>query len=385
MTSTPKRRRMLAVAGIALTTTIGLTACGAAKSGGSGGSATGGKTVQMYISGDTNVRDLWKNKIIPGFEKANKGYSAHVTFSAHGANDTPTLAGIGASIKSKKAPAFDLLEGAIPLTLAQNDWGIATTTKQVPSLSEVPKVLQDPARNEAAAYRGTTVVLAYNSKFVTTPPKTLADLIAWIKAHPGKFAYNTPDSGGSGQSFVLTVLDQYMPAAVRTKMVNGDYTAGEKYWSKGLTELKGLKQYMYQKTYPTGNQATLDLLAASNIYLAPVWVDQTLTGIGNGSIPKTVKLTQISDPSFTGGASYLGIPKTSKNADAAFKLIDYALHSTAQADIANVLSGFPVIPISQLPAALRTKFQGLSNMTFRPTYNTEVMSDMNQQWQKSAA
>ena len=47
-------------------------------------------------------------------------------------------------------------------------------------------------------YRGTTVVLAYNSDTVATPPETAEDLYQWIEDNPGRFAYNSPGSGGAG-------------------------------------------------------------------------------------------------------------------------------------------------------------------------------------------
>ncbi len=37
----------------------------------------------------------------------------------------------------------------------------------------------------------------------------LDDLIAWIKANPGKFAYNEPSTGGSGDAFVIAMIYKY--------------------------------------------------------------------------------------------------------------------------------------------------------------------------------
>lgn len=357
-----------------------LSACG-------GGSNSSGpsKQVRLYISGDVNVRDLWQKDLIPGFQKANKGYSVKVIFSEHGANDTQTLARIGSATQRKADPGFDLIESGPAQTLAQRGWAATPSTAKVPNLAGVPKGLIAPAQGKAVPYRGTTVVLGYNTKYVTSPPKTLKDLLAWIKAHPGKFAYNTPDSGGSGQSFVVTVLDQYVPKGAREKLVNSDDTDDQKYWDKGLKELKGLKSSMYQKTYTDGNQGTLDLLGKGNIWMAPVWVDQTLTGIGNGSLPKTIKMAQISDPSFTGGAVYLAAPKSSGRQAAAFKLMNYVLTTAAQQQIVNVLSGFPAVALSTLPSSVQAKFTGLSNNDFRLTYQTDVLSDLNQQWQQNVA
>ena len=35
-------------------------------------------------------------------------------------------------------------------------------------------------------YRGTTVILAYDSEAVPTPPKTMDELVEWMKANPGR-------------------------------------------------------------------------------------------------------------------------------------------------------------------------------------------------------
>ena len=47
------------------------------------------------------------------------------------------------------------------------------------------------------------MLLAYNPNKVPNPPKTLDELLAWIKANPGRFTYNSPKTGGSGGAFVV--------------------------------------------------------------------------------------------------------------------------------------------------------------------------------------
>ena len=59
--------------------------------------------------------------------------------------------------------------------------------------------------------------------------------------------------------------------------------------------------------------------------MAPVWSDQFLSGQKSGQIPDRIKVTQISNPSFTGGAAYIGVTKASKNPDLAMKFADFIL------------------------------------------------------------
>ena len=81
----------------------------------------------------------------------------------------------------------------------------------MPNLKDVSKLLIKQA-NGTIPYRASTVMLAYNSTKVTKVPKTLDEVLAWIKANPGKFTYNVPSGGGSGYAFAQTVVDKYLSA-----------------------------------------------------------------------------------------------------------------------------------------------------------------------------
>jgi putative spermidine/putrescine transport system substrate-binding protein len=230
-------------------------------------------------------------------------------------------------------------------------------------------------------YRGSSVVLAYNTDHVANAPKTLDGLIAWIKANPGKFTYNSPKSGGSGGAFVATVLDKYVPAADRAKMTVGYEKGLEGDWDAGFAALKELNPYVFQKgVYPNGNKQTLDLLASGQISMAPVWSDQFITGVANGQIASTVKAAQISNPSFTGGAAYLGIPKSTTRQDAALKLANFVLSPDAQSTIIKEMSGFPAISLDKLPADVKEKFKDADTNNLRKGYFDQMGKDLNSLW-----
>jgi putative spermidine/putrescine transport system substrate-binding protein len=140
---------------------------------------------------------------------------------------------------------------------------------------------------------------------------------------------------------------------------------------------------VYQGVYPNGNQAVLDLLAKGQIWVAPVWSDQSLSALKSGALPNTIKLTQISNPSFTGGAAYLGVPKTAKNKIDVYKFVNYILSPAAQTQIINVMSGFPAIPLKLMPKAIQNKFADVSANSLRPTYAQKQQSDFKAQWQQT--
>ena len=320
-------------------------------------------TINLYASGDVNVQNLWQKNLIPGFERANKNVHVKFIFSEHGTNDGTTLARIGAAVKQRKWPGVDLIDGGLSTTLALDGLNQPVSKATAPNLKHVNTDLLKPVKGAAIPYRGSSVVLAYNSSHVSSPPKTLAALLQWIKANPGKFTYNTPNSGGSGYSFAETVVDSTLPAGTLSAMTTtSEYDPSiESAWKQGLQTLHSLNESMYGNgVYPNGNQAVLDLLAKGQIWMAPVWSDQALAGLKAGTLPSSIKLTQIQNPSFTGGAAYLAVPKTAKHKVVVYKFVNYILSPKAQQMIVNVMAGFPAIDINLMGNAVKAKFEGVS-------------------------
>jgi len=349
--------------------------------GGGGSSGSASKKLTVFISADTNIQDLWQKDLIPAFEKANPGYTVGVDFDLHGLHDQQTIAKLTAATVQKKDPGYDLVDAGFISQIAASGLLTKVTPKNVPGLKDVPEATIKAGGNGGLPYRASSVILAYNTKTVPTPPKTLDDLLAWIKAHPGKFTYNSPDSGGSGQSFVTTVLDKYLSAGDREKMETSYTPDLESKWDQGFATLAGLNPYVYQKgVYPNGNNQALDLLASGQIDMVPVWSDQFVTGKKNGQIPSDIAYTQIKDPSLTGGAAYLGIPKASPRQAGALKLASWLLTPAAQTVIANDVAGYPVINLDKLPQDIQDQFKDADIANLRPPYFSSTQSDMNKLW-----
>jgi putative spermidine/putrescine transport system substrate-binding protein len=373
------KRKLLAMLAVAVTAVV---AASAAVVTGSDAATTKSVTINLYASGDVNVQSLWQDHLIPGFEKANPGIKVNFIFSEHGQNDTATLARIGAAVKQRKWSGIDLVDAGLVTTLATDGLTQPVTKATAPNLKLVDQKLLTPVKGAAIPYRGSSVVLAYDSNNVQAPPKTLSALLAWIKAHPGKFTYNTPNSGGSGYSFAETVVDSTMSQGTITQMVQGYPAQLESQWKQGFDLLHSLNGSIYQGAYPTGNQAVLDLLAKGQIWMAPVWSDQALTALKSGALPKSIKLTQISNPSFTGGAAYLGVPKTAKNKASVYKFVNYVLSAPAQTQIIDVMSGFPALPLKYLPKAVQNQFADVSANSLRAAYSQKTQSDFKAAWQQ---
>jgi putative spermidine/putrescine transport system substrate-binding protein len=372
---------LCAICAAALVTVPG--ALGATRSESSASHHAKAVTINLYASGDVNVQSLWNDHLIPAFEKKNPNIKVKLIFSEHGTQDGTTLARIGAAVKQRKWPGFDLIDGGLVTTLATDGLDQPVVKATIPNLTKVNKDLLTPVKGAAIPYRGSSVILAYDSKNVANPPKTLAALLAWIKANPGKFTYNSPNTGGSGMAFAETVLDSTLPASTIKTMTQTYDPNLESQWKPGLDILHGLNKYVYQGVYPNGNQAVLDLLAKGQIWLAPVWSDQSLTALKNGQLPSTIKLTQITGPPFTGGAAYLGIPKTAKNKVLVDKFVDYILSPPAQQTIVSVMAGFPAIDVKYMGEAIKAKFEDVSANVLRQGMSTKFGNDFKAQWQQT--
>ncbi len=373
------RRPSLLAAALAAPAVLALSACSSPSSGATPAASSASSTITVAASGDTNVQELWQQLLIPDFEKAHPGSTVKLTFDLHGANDQQNFARLAAATQQGKDPGMDLV--ASFTGKASSAGLLAPVGSKVPNLSTVdPKVVAAGGPG-AIPYRASSVLLAYNPDKVAQPPATLDELLTWIKAHPGRFTYNSPKSGGSGQAFVVSVLDRSTPAADREAMTTGYHQDLEKDWAPGWKTLAGLNPYVYQKgVYPNGNNQVLQLLSSGQIDMAPVWSDQFISGQAAGTIPAAIKARQLSNPPFTGGAAYVGVPKASKHQDLAFQLANFMLTPDEQAKIADKIAGYPAISMSKMSADIQQKFAAADANTLRPGYSPDHNADINNLW-----
>lgn len=339
----------------------------------------------FYSAGDTNIQQLWQDILIPAFNRAYPNIKIDYVFSEHGADDVTTLDRVAVAVKSHQASGYALLESstnAVELGARQHLF-IPVTTANIPNSAMIPASSMAPVDSDAVPYRGSKVVLAYNSADVKTPPTTLSALLSWIQAHPGEFAYCNPSGGGSGSYFVEDVLDSHMTQSDITKLAFTDDSALEADWAPGMAELHNLNADVYGSgTYPTGNTQVLSLLGSGAVEMATVWSDQGTQALQDGQLPSSVKLTDIT-PAFPGSPVYLGIPKyTPKNqAILADAFVNWVLSVPQQAKIVKAVAGFPGIAVSDMTAYVKGLFTSLGPDEQLP-YSAQIGSDLDRIWQQ---
>jgi putative spermidine/putrescine transport system substrate-binding protein len=340
--------------------------------------------INYYTDGSDNVRVVWE-AVIDAFNAKKSGVTVKLQFMASGAGGQTGADKLIAAIQAKqKSVDIDLLEleenkitrilkEGSPEALVKLDWKKIPNAANIASRSIV-------APNQAMPYRGSAVFIAYNSAKVPTPPATSKDLYAWIKANPGRFAYNDPATGGAGSSFVQTCVYNFLPPEAMRSV--DEKWMGQ--WDQGFGLLKELHPFFYKASgkvqYTVKNQGSLDLLAAGSIDMCPAWADQVLDQKSKGLLPASIMLGQI-DPALTGSLYMLGVPALSTKKEAAYKFLNFVASAEAQDIFVRVMKAIPVIAPAKLPAETVAMLSGL-----KANYRTITIGAlgplMNQRWTK---
>jgi len=320
-------------------------------------------TIYFYGLDDTNVADLWTGTLLPDFAKAYPQYTVKFVNLLHGNGSQGLIDRIvAAQAAGKKALDLDIFEDVpfaynFPAGKTAFDYFSPITVKDVPNIKLIDPAVQAQGRNLGLAYRASAVTLAYDTLHVAKPPTTFDGLIAWIKAHPGKFTYCRPEDGGSGNNFIARTLLNYMDPRALSKPYN---TAAEKDWPKAWALLRSIEPDLYKGGFhPAGNTPVLNLLGRDTIWMATAWSDQGLQARDQGTLPATIAFTQLTPP-FPGGPSFTSIPTAAQNRLGALALLNFVLRPEEQAKIATAIEGFPGIAFKYMPATLIKRYGSLS-------------------------
>jgi putative spermidine/putrescine transport system substrate-binding protein len=352
--------------------------------------STGAKTASskktdefsFYFTGSLNVKNLWET-LVPMFEKSNPNIKVKMVYIDSGTGGASTLDRIiAAKQANQKSGDVDLYEAGLSDVLkgTKNELWTSFDTKKLPNLAKIEENKWKNLKGEGIPYRASAVILAYNSAKIKTPPKTATELYDWIRKNPGRFAYNDPSTGGSGDSFVQTAIYNFLPPEATT---NSDPSMMSQ-WDKGFALLKELHPFMYQKgVYPKKNQGTLDLLNNGEVDMIPAWSDQALEALDKKLLPDTIKMTQI-EPSFTGGPTYLMAPKLSEHGDSVATFLNFVLTPEAQKVIVEKMFGYPGIKWEEMPQELKTKFKDVAG-GYRTFSLGDLGKEIQKRWQKDVA
>ena len=364
---------------------FGLAGCGAGDSS-SGENTSSDNTITIWATGSDNVRQVYET-LVDDFNTNSDyagEYTAELQFMLSGTG-TQSLTDmlVAAQQAGQTDTDYDLVDlGGDDLSNVVSRIGEDAFVKI--DDSKIPNAEGIGAESTVATdyvqpYRGTTVVLAYDSEKVPNPPTTMDELVEWMEQNPGRFAYNAPGTGGAGDSFARTSVYNFLPE----EAMRSDDTSWEEQWDEGFEFLKEIHQYMYSSggsiVYPNKNQGTLDLLNQGEIDMCANWADMVLSQRAAGTLKDTIKITQI-EPAFTGSLQSLAIPTFGSNEDGAYAFIDYMLSDDAQEILVKDMAAIPLVDTSDLDM---TGFEDILNLdvnNFRIMSIGDLGTDFNQRW-----
>jgi putative spermidine/putrescine transport system substrate-binding protein len=203
------------------------------------------------------------------------------------------------------------------------------------------------------------VVLEYDTSRVSNPPTTMAGLIDWIKAHPGRFAYPAPpDFTGS-----VWVRMMCYYATGGYKQFLGDFNQAlfdEKFpacW-KLLNDLEP-SLWRQGQTYPETSEKNRDLFANGEIDFNMTYgPGDAQNYISQGLYPKTVK-TFVLDDGTIANTNYVAVAYNASHLAAALVAANFLASPEVQLQYTKDLNWYAPLDFSKLPADLQAAFKAV--------------------------
>ena len=348
---------------------------------------SGKQAITLYTTSDTNITDWLQNTIIPAFLAKYPQYEMQVVDAGDPGVD-PIVKRALAGLQTGGDPQVELMEGDPRDFKDAMDAGLwyTPTVADIPNMTNLIKEAQ--VTELAVPYRGSQVLLAYNSSEVPEDevPTTFAELLAWIKANPGKFVYCRPDKGGSGSGFVVRAVYEASGNDPTVWVNPFNQALVDQHYPKAIELLQEIHPFVYDEgAYPAGNNPTLELFSSGEVSMVAAWSDQALQGIKRGTLPETTKLAQFTDLPMFGGYQQLMIPKNAANLQGAKDFLNFMLSTEMQTSVVEDIGGFPAVQLETLSEELQQQFRGVITKTVPSWPGGDYGTALNKAWYEKVA
>ncbi|MES2709392.1 MAG: ABC transporter substrate-binding protein [Verrucomicrobiota bacterium] len=210
------------------------------------------------------------------------------------------------------------------------------------------------------------LALIYDSKRVPEPPKNREQLLAWVKAHPGRFTW---DNSFTGMTFLKGLLYDLAggPQSLSGKFDGAKYTAeSAKLWAY----LRELKPYLWRegKTFPESVAAMHQLLANGETDFSMSNNDAEVDNkVRQGFLPDTCRAYAL-DSGTIQNSHYMGIIRHSGHQAAAMVVCNFLISPAAQFEKykPSVWGDGTILDIAKLPPDWREKFTSAPERKLAP-------------------
>ena len=230
--------------------------------------------------------------------------------------------------------------------------------------SESPIISRDFERDPAgyeSPWGTVQLALIYDSARTPAPPRTVRELVQWVRAHPGRFTYDQSFAG-------ITMLKTFMYAlngGVATFAGGFDSTK----YVAGRTRLFALLDSLKPSLWRQGTQYPADVAALHRLF-ANGEIDFTLSNNQNeavtkamqGVIPATSRALVLRD-GMIANTHFLGIPFNAPSAAGAMVVANFLLSPEAQLEKQrpSVWADGTVLRLDKLAPEWRLRFDSVVN------------------------
>jgi putative thiamine transport system substrate-binding protein len=218
-----------------------------------------------------------------------------------------------------------------------------------------------PVDGLAAPWRMAQIVYVYDSARVPKPPRSMAAMLEWALATPGRLTHPTVRNF-LGSTFLKQALYELVPdpAVLQQPATDQSFapvTAPLWTWYDRIRPAL----WRQGRQFPENGPAQRQLLADGEIDIMIAFnPSEASTSIANGQLPASVR-TFVLDRGTIGNASFVAIPFNAAHREGAMVVANFLLSPEAQlhAQDPRVLGAFTVLDLARLEPADRQRFADL--------------------------
>lgn len=252
-----------------------------------------------------------------------------------------------------------------------------------------------PVKGYEAPYGRAQFVYEYDTAKVPEPPKTFAELLAWVQKNPGKFTYPKPPDF-TGSAFIRQAF--YAATGGHVQYMAGfDQALYERNAGKLWDYLNALKPHLWQqgRTYPKDIAALDGLFERGEVLLNMSYHQADAQGrILQGRYPATVRTFVMTDGSIY-NTHFTAIPYNAPNRAGALVVANFLLSPEAQLAKNEPVNwgDFTVLDLTRLKPEDRLKFEALDlgkatlplaelGKTAVPEIPSDYLEHLEKDWEK---
>ncbi|WP_309665528.1 ABC transporter substrate-binding protein [Tabrizicola sp.] len=328
-----------------------------------------GGTVNWFMWGGADNINQYVSDHIGGQLKADYG----ITLNRVGLTDT--VEAVNIVLGEKEAGVLDAgtvdmiwINGENFRTMKQAGLAFCGYTHLLPNNTLVnwdsPAIANDfgtPVEGCEVPWSRAQFAFAHDSAKTPAPPRSIADLIDWIKANPGQFTYPAaPDFNGA--VFVRHVF-YHVAGGHETLLGPFDQAKFDDVAAKTWALLNELEPFLWRQgqTYPTSITQLNELFANGEVALTFDYdASQFGLAVQAGRFPDTTRSYGLTDGTI-GNTNYTVIPFNSPNKAAAMVLQNLLLSGEAQFEKARpeIWGAAPAIEISRTSPEIQGQFAAI--------------------------